>query len=99
MNILIENNTTTEYFTTLGSWTKVAVGGRPFATTMTALRAAKQLPIGKFTIVGHIPETGQFVNLNHGLGKGLPADGVPAAEPVKLAAESTVVAEVAPLPK
>jgi len=80
MNILIENSTTSEYFTALGNWTKAPVGGKHFPATITAFRAAKLLAIGKFNIVGHIAETNQFINLDHGLGKGLLAEsGVPAA--------------------
>lgn len=74
MNILIENTTTCEYFTTLGSWTKTPVGGKHFPATITAFRAAKQLAIGKFNIVGHIAETNQFINLDHGSGKGQSAE-------------------------
>jgi hypothetical protein len=73
MNILIENNTTTEYMTTEGNWSKNPGEGKHFPATMAAFRVAKQGAIGKFNIVGHIPETGQFVNLNHGLDKGPPA--------------------------
>jgi len=72
MNILIEDTATFEYLTALGSWTKTAAGGKYFPATNTAFRAAKQLAIGRFNIVGHIPETNQFVNLSHGLGKGQP---------------------------
>ncbi len=70
MNILIENTATSEYLTALGSWTKAPVGGKHFAGTVTAFRAAKQLAIGKFNIVGHITETNQFINLDHGSGRG-----------------------------
>jgi len=37
-----------------------------------ALAAAKKEPMGRFNIVGYIAETKQFINLNHGKGKGLP---------------------------
>lgn len=75
MNILIENTSTSEYFTALGSWTKAPVGGKHFPATITAFRAAKLLAIGKFNIVGHITETNQFINLDHGSGKGVSVEG------------------------
>jgi len=74
MHILIENNTTFEYLTSTGTWTKNPRDGKHFPATMTAFRVAKQGTIGRFNIVGHIPETNQFINLNHGLGKGLPGE-------------------------
>ena len=82
MNILIENTTTFEYFTAAGSWTKNPRDGKHFPATIAAFRVAKQGAIGKFNIVGHIPETNQFINLNHGLGKGAPGE---IAEPAKAA--------------
>jgi len=70
MNILIENAESLEFFTTGGIWSKSAAEGKVFRTTMTAFTAAKQEAIGKFNIVCHIPQTNQFVNLDHGKGKG-----------------------------
>jgi len=35
-----------------------------------AFKAAKQERIGKFNIVGYIRSTKQFINLDHGQGKG-----------------------------
>jgi hypothetical protein len=79
MNILIEHAESLEFFLGEGRWTKNVTEGRRYPRTELALRAAKQEPIGTFNIVGHIPATGQFVNLNHGRGKGLPkADEVAA---------------------
>lgn len=87
MNILIENHDTLEYLTVAGQWTKNPLEGRHFPATVAALQVAKREPIGKFTIVCHIPETDQFINLDHGRGKGLPdtnaevtAEVVPAVE-------------------
>jgi hypothetical protein len=74
MNILIENNETLEYLTNGGQWTKNPCDGRFFPATEVAFRAAKCEAIGKFNIVCHIPATNQFVNLDHGRGKGLPAE-------------------------
>ncbi|HXB59921.1 MAG TPA: hypothetical protein VNU95_10160 [Candidatus Acidoferrales bacterium] len=71
MNILIENNDTLEYLTSAGQWTKNPLGGKCYPATKTAFRAAKQEAIGKFNIVCYIPETKQFVNLDHGRGSGL----------------------------
>jgi hypothetical protein len=70
MNILIENAESQEFFTTSGIWSKSAAEGKIFRSTMTAFTAAKQEAIGKFNIVCHIPQTNQFVNLDHGKGKG-----------------------------
>jgi len=71
MNILIENNDTHEYLTSPGKWTLNPRQGKPFAATSVAFRTARQEPIGKFNIVFHIPQTNQFVNLEHGRGIGL----------------------------
>jgi hypothetical protein len=68
MNILIENSDTLEYLTGSGKWTKNPLNGKSFPATLTAFQAAKLEPIGDFNIVGHIPQTCQFVNLDHGKG-------------------------------
>jgi hypothetical protein len=70
MNILIENNDTLEYLTATGAWTKDPLAGKYFSNPALAFRAARQEAMGKFTIVAHISETHQFVNLNHGRGTG-----------------------------
>jgi hypothetical protein len=70
MNILIENSETLEYLKDAGRWTKNPLDGRCFPATLTAFRAAKLEAIGKFNIVCHIPETNQFINLDHGRGTG-----------------------------
>jgi hypothetical protein len=75
MNILIENNDTLEYLTPAGQWTKNPLSGKCYPATRIAFRAAKQEAIGKFNIVYHIPETNQFINLDHGRGAGLAAIG------------------------
>ena len=72
MNILIENQDTLEYLTEAGQWTKNPRDGRSFPATKAASQAAKREAIGKFNIVCHIPQTDQFINLDHGRGKGLP---------------------------
>jgi hypothetical protein len=74
MDIPIENNETLEYLTDGGQWTKNPCEGRCFPATEAAFRAAKREAIGKFKIVCHIPATNQFINLDHGRGKGLPAE-------------------------
>jgi len=74
MNILIENNETLEYLTNEGEWSKNPLVGKRFSGTTTAFQAARQESIGKFNIVCHIPATNQFINMNHGRGKGIPAD-------------------------
>lgn len=73
MNILIEKNETLEYLTNDGQWSKNPLVGRRFPATTVAFQAARQEFIGKFNIVCHIPETNQFINMNHGRGKGISA--------------------------
>lgn len=70
MNILIENAESLEYLTSNGQWTKNAAQGMNFAGTEIACDAAKKEPIGRFNIVFYISKTRQFVNLDHGRGKG-----------------------------
>lgn len=70
MNILIENAETLEYLTSAGRWTKNAGEGKSFGATTAALAAAKLEPIGKFNIVTYITQTKQFINMDHGRGKG-----------------------------
>ena len=73
MNILIENEDTLEYLTEAGQWTKNPLAGKAFPATRMAFRAARKEAIGRFIIVCHIPQTNQFINLDHGRGAGLPA--------------------------
>jgi hypothetical protein len=73
MNILIENDATAEYLISAGQWTKDPLNGKSFPATQAAFQIAKQEAIGKFNIVCHIPQTNQFINLDHGRGKGAPA--------------------------
>jgi hypothetical protein len=73
MNILIENADSLEYLTSNSEWTKNAVDAKRFAGTGLAFAAAKKEAIGKFNIVGYIAETKQFVNMEHGRGKGVEA--------------------------
>jgi hypothetical protein len=75
MNILIENADSLEYLTGDNHWTKIAANGKPFPRTGAAFDAAKKELIGKFNIVGYVTETRQFINLNHGRGRGLPETG------------------------
>jgi len=69
MNILVEHIETLEYLTDAGQWTKNPLKGKQFATTTIAFQAAKHEAIGRFNIVCHIPQTNQFINLDHGRGK------------------------------
>ena len=71
MNILIEDAEKLEYLTTAGHWTKNVAEGKSFAATETAFEVAKKEPVGKFNIVCYIKQTRQFINLNHGRGKGI----------------------------
>lgn len=72
MNILIENADSLEYLTGENHWSKSVTDGKLYSRTSAAFDAAKKEAIGKFNIVGFIPETQQFINLNHGRGRGLP---------------------------
>ena len=73
MNTLIEDAETLQFLTEEGSWSKNAGKGKRFMTTNLAFETAKKESIGKFNIVCYIPETEQFINLNHGRGKGIEA--------------------------
>ena len=77
MNILIEDAETLEYLTGDNTWTKKASEGKNFGATETAFDIAKKEPIGKFNIVFYIPQTKQFINMDHGRGRGL-AEASPA---------------------
>lgn len=68
MNILIENNETLEYLKSEGIWTKNPAEGKHFVASRAAFRVAKLEAIKRFNIVGHIPGTNQFINLDHGRG-------------------------------
>jgi hypothetical protein len=68
MKILIENQETLEYLTETRKWSKDPLAGKPFVSSQSAFRAAKMEAIGKFNIVCHIPQTKQFINLDHGRG-------------------------------
>jgi hypothetical protein len=72
MNILIEDAEKLEYLTSSNQWTKNVVKGKDFGATGAAFAVARSEPMGKFNIVGYFAETKQFINLNHGKGKGLP---------------------------
>ena len=72
MNIMIENAENSEYLTTENLWTKIPADAKYFPKIIAAFDVAKKEAIGRFNIVGYIPETRQFVNLNHGRGRGLP---------------------------
>jgi len=69
MNILIENAETLEYLTTGGQWTKNVAEGKTFAARAAAFDVAKLELIRKFNVVCYIPQTKQFINLDHGRGK------------------------------
>jgi len=71
MNILIEEAETLQYLAPNKQWTKNISEGKTFGATRTAFEVAKHEPIGRFNIVCYIPQTGQFINLDHGRGKGL----------------------------
>ena len=70
MNILIEDAETLEYLTPDGQWTKNVADGKSFRATVAAFEVAKRESIRKFNIVCYIAQTRQFINLDHGRGKG-----------------------------
>ena len=74
MNILIENCETFEYLTDAGKWTKNPREGKCFPATTAAVQVAKREAIAKFNIVCHIAATNQFINMDHGRGRGLPEE-------------------------
>ena len=86
MNIIIENNDTLEYLTTAGQWTKNPLNGKCYPATKAAFRAAKLEAITRFNIVCHIPETNQFINLDHGRGAGQQAGEAESQETSPVAA-------------
>jgi hypothetical protein len=71
MCILIENAETLEYLGNNGRWTKKPGEGASFPATHAAFATAKNEPIGKFNIVRYFPDTEQFINMDHGSGKGV----------------------------
>jgi hypothetical protein len=75
MNILIEDAEKLEYLTTAGQWSKNVKEGKCFGATEAAFEVAKKEPVGKFNIVCYITQTKQFINLNHGRGKGVGETG------------------------
>jgi len=79
MNILIEDAEKLEYLTSDNHWTKKASEGKNFKATGTAFDVAKKEPIGRFNIVFYISKTKQFINMDHGRGKG-PAEASPVVE-------------------
>jgi len=70
MKILIEDADTLEYLASNGRWTKNAAEGKSFGATDAAFQVAKKEPIARYNIVSYISQTRQFVNLDHGRGKG-----------------------------
>lgn len=70
MNILIEDAETLEYLTNDGRWTKNVADGKSFRATHAAFQVAKREPIRRFNIVSYIPQTRQFINMDHGRGRG-----------------------------
>ncbi len=71
MNILIEDAEKLEYLTSNNEWTKNVAKGKDFRATGVAFDFAKKEPMGKFNIVAYIAESKQFINMDHGRGKGI----------------------------
>jgi hypothetical protein len=63
--ILIENNETQEYLTSLGNWSKNPLEGKSFSSATVALEAARQETPVKFNIVFYFPQKNQFLRLNY----------------------------------
>ena len=91
MNILIENSETLEYLSANGRWTKKVSEGKAFGSTVAAFQIAKREPIGRFNIVSYITQTEQFINLDHGRGKGVESTPEPTLEPVPVTPEPVPV--------
>ena len=79
MNIIIENQESPEFLGTAGGWIKNPVDAVRFPTTVAALRAGRQQAIGKFNVIGHLPDNNQFLNLHRGRGTGQSDAGNPTA--------------------
>ena len=47
----------------------MAAEGKVFGNSEAPLAVARQEPMGKFNIVGYIPQTKPLLNVNHGRGK------------------------------
>ena len=73
MNILIEDAESLEYLTGNNSWSKNAAECKNFGATKAAFAIAKKEEIGRFNIVAYVHQTKQFINMDHGRGKGIPA--------------------------
>jgi hypothetical protein len=71
MNILIEDAETLKFLATGGQWTGTASEGTSFSSTRAAFATAKKEPMGRFNIVWVMADTGQFINMDHGTGKGV----------------------------
>jgi hypothetical protein len=69
--ILIEDAATQKFLASGGRWTQTPGEGAIFASTRVACAAAKREPIDKFNIVLYFNDTEQFVNLDHGSGRGV----------------------------
>jgi hypothetical protein len=70
MCILIEDAEEVGYLTERGQWTKKPSEGACFASTGAAYAVAKEQAIHKFNIVQFFGLNSQFINLDHGIGKG-----------------------------
>jgi hypothetical protein len=90
MNILIEDAEKLEYLTSDNHWTKKASEGKNFGATGAAFEVAKKEPIGKFNIVFYIPQTKQFINMDHGRGKGLAEEASAVVETAPVVAQAGV---------
>jgi hypothetical protein len=72
MNILIEDAESLEYLTSNNQWTKNVAEGKDFGATKAAFVVAKKEVMGRFNIVAYVRQTKQFINMDHGRGKGVP---------------------------
>jgi len=70
MNIIIEDAESLKFFAGEGRWTQNVAESRRYAGTAVAFKVAKLEPVGKFNVVGYFTATKQFINLDHGRGKG-----------------------------
>jgi hypothetical protein len=70
MKIIIEDAETLKFLAADGIWTTKPFESLGFSSTRTASVAARREAIGRFNIVGYFADTSQFINMDHGRGKG-----------------------------
>jgi hypothetical protein len=70
MHIHIENPETTEFLNLTDGWSRQLIEAKIFPNITAAMRAGRQLAVGRFNVIGHLPGGSQYLNLQHGRGTG-----------------------------